>query len=62
LAWACGVALGALTLPRASQGLGVLQLTGIPTLDALLGAAATQSLVLMLSARTAARQTPLPER
>jgi cytosine permease len=62
LAWACGVALGALTLPRASQGLGILQLTGIPTLDALLGAAATQSLVLMLSARTAARQTPLPER
>jgi cytosine permease len=62
LAWACGVALGVLTLPRASQGLGILQLTGIPTLDALLGAAATQSLVLMLSARTAARQTPLPER
>lgn len=38
-AWAVGILTGLLTLPLASHGFGVWQLTGIPALDAILAAA-----------------------
>jgi len=39
VAWGVGVGLGLATLPKASYGLGLFELSRAPTLDALLGAA-----------------------
>lgn len=51
-AWAAGILAGLLTLPRSSHGFGVLDMTGIPALDAML-IAATAYIVLrkVLAAR-----------
>ena len=38
LAWFCGAALGWIATPRAALGLGLIQLTTLPTLDSVLGA------------------------
>lgn len=52
-AWGVGTGFGLLTLPQSSHGFGVLQLTSIPTLDALLAAAAAH---VMLSSVSLARR------
>lgn len=44
-AWLCGVMTGFAALPHASHGLGILHLTSIPTMDALLGAALVQAIL-----------------
>jgi cytosine permease len=41
-AWAFGIAVGLMTLPRDSHGFGWITVTSIPTLDALLAAGAAQ--------------------
>ena len=41
-AWACGILVGIAALPHSSHGLELIRLTSIPTLDALLAAAACQ--------------------
>jgi cytosine permease len=38
LAWFCGAALGFIATPKAALGLGLIQLTTLPTLDSVLGA------------------------
>jgi purine-cytosine permease-like protein len=52
LAWGAGTLLAVLTLPRASHGLGLVHLTSIPTIDALLGAALVQWLLDRAPSRT----------
>lgn len=52
LAWGAGTLLAVLTLPRASHGLGLMHLTSIPTIDALLGAALVQWLLDRAPSRT----------
>ncbi|HMY54124.1 MAG TPA: hypothetical protein PK671_14270, partial [Candidatus Obscuribacter sp.] len=47
IAWSGGVLLGFLATPKEALGLGLLKLTTIPTIDAILGAA-TIMLVLKL--------------
>lgn len=44
-AWLSGVLTGFAALPHASHGLGILHLTSIPTMDALLGAALVQAIL-----------------
>ena len=60
-AWAFGIAFGLLTLPRDSHGLGWVTLTSIPTLDALLAAAAAQW-AFTVTARFFRRTTGAPQR
>jgi cytosine permease len=52
LAWGAGTLLAVLSLPRASHGLGLVHLTSIPTIDALLGAALVQWLLDRAPSRT----------
>jgi cytosine permease len=59
-AWTVGILVGLATLPRGSHGWELIRLTSIPTLDALLAAAACQWVLLSLtgSAREAAQDAP----
>ncbi len=62
IAWGCGISLGLLTLPQSSHGFGLLSLTSIPALDALLGAASAHAAFHFLSngrpARDVTRSVP----
>jgi cytosine permease len=50
IAWACGTAIGFLATPKASLGLGLIQLSTMPTLDAII-AAGSVMLCLNLSSK-----------
>jgi cytosine permease len=54
VAWLAGIAVGCMTLPRPSGGLGWFALTSAPTVDALLAAAAAQWLLSQGTRRGAA--------
>jgi len=51
VAWLGGIALGLLTLPVSSHGLGYLHLTSVPTIDAMLAAAGIHWTLCQLSAQ-----------
>ena len=56
LAWLCGATLGYIATPKEALGLGLMQLTTLPTLDSVLGASAVM-LVIKLLQRT---KSPAP--
>ncbi|HEY9778406.1 MAG TPA: cytosine permease [Planktothrix sp.] len=54
LAWLCGAVIGFIATPKAALGLGVIQLTTVPTLDSVLVA----SVVMVVLKLTAEQQAP----
>ncbi len=58
-AWVFGILAGLATLPHSSHGLQILQLTTIPTLDALLAAALMQGLLLGFAPKRLSRRLSL---
>jgi cytosine permease len=57
LAWLSGAVLGYMTTPKDALGLGLLKITTVPTLDAVLGAAAIM-LLIKLTQRKLSMQIP----
>ncbi len=48
LAWLCGAAVGFIATPRESLGLGLVQLTTVPTLDSIIAASLAMAIFLMI--------------